>query len=100
MKNPQNITIALLVLSATILTGMLVGLHLYDTPSAEAFTGVRHQQASIIMTSGSVSGSYSVVYVIDVRTRRLNAYASDINTGSVRAMDTIDLDLAFRTMPR
>ena len=96
MKNPQNITIMLLVISAAILTALLVGMQVYTTPQAQAGTSVRHQQSSYIVSVAHYSSSMDWVYVVDIKTRKINSYFADPQAKRIRLLDSTDLELVFR----
>jgi len=98
MKSPQNITIAFLMISAAILTALLVGMHVWDSPRAQAEVSVRHAQVPIIMTTGAYSKSMDLVYIIDIRTRRMNAYAYNQQSKRLMPLSTVVVDEVFRSI--
>ena len=91
MNDNQNITIALLLVAAGILTGLVIATY---TPSAYADASVR--RGDYIVCAGEWSRSTDLVYVIDVAVRKLNVYHADRNAKALRRIDTVDLKLAFR----
>jgi hypothetical protein len=96
MKSSQNISIVLLLLSAAILTALLVGMHVYTTPQAQAGVSIRHPQSSYIVTVGHYSNSYDWIYIVDIRTRKMNAYFADPMGNKIRLLDTVDLNAVFQ----
>lgn len=96
MKDPQNVTIALLLISAAVITALLVTVHLSNTPQAAAQTTVK--QGQYIMSVGTYSKSYDFVYVVDLKTGRMNAYLADRHPKRVRRVDDVDIGLAFRRL--
>ncbi len=93
MKNPQNITIALLITTAVILTGMLVTMHVDATPVAQADAPGR--VGEYIAVSGAYSTKYDVMYVADVVAGKLNAYMVDPQSKTIQLIDSVDLARMF-----
>jgi len=91
MKDSQNITIALLLVSASILAGLFVVS--YETETAYAASPSR--AGDYIMINGNISSSRDMVYVIDLAQGKLIAYIADINANGMKAVDSIDLEKAF-----
>ncbi len=91
MKNPQNITIALLLVSAAVLAGLFIAS--YNTEPAYAESPSR--AGDYIMINGNISTSKDLIYVIDVVQGRLIAYIGDINTNAMKPVDVIDLEKEF-----
>ena len=75
MKNTAhlNVAIVILALSATFMLGLLAG-RLQDTPALA--TTAMSSGGGYVMTSGQANRSNDVLYVIDTRTNRMNAYAA------------------------
>ena len=93
MKDTQNITIGLLLITAVILGAMLISS--YMTSNNVAYAGSSVKQADYIMGNGTISRSVDLVYVVDIAARQLNAYTSDINTNTINLVDRVDLNRAF-----
>lgn len=87
MKNTENVTIVLLLITVVILGALLVG-------SARADTPVRLDR--YIICTGAYAASVDLLYVIDVKTNLLNVYSLDTNKGVIEKRDTVKLELAFR----
>ena len=95
MKNAQNITIVLLMMTAIALGAILVSSYASGTAYAGEIKG-----GGYLMSSLSVSNSTDVVCIIDTTTRRMNTYFARITasepTPSIDPVgDTIDLDNVF-----
>jgi len=93
MKNSQNITIVLLVVSAGILTAMLIGMHVTNTPTAQADTTVK--QGRYIVSVGTWSSSTDFVYIVDIAAQQMNAYVADRQGRKITPLDKVDLSKAF-----
>ena len=94
MKNTQNITIGLLLVTAAILTGLAV-----LEESADAATPDR--SGNYIVVTGSFSAASDMVYVINGAKKRLLAYYADRNAGGISLVAHLDLEKEFaRAFPR
>lgn len=95
MKDTQNITIALLAVTAAILTAMLVGGYFSTGSTAQADTPARTGQYIAVM--GSWGESSDLLYLTDVVTGQMNVYTIDKNTKSLEpAQPPVDLNKLFR----
>ena len=95
MKNTQNITIGLLLVTAAILTALAV----LQTP--EAYGATPDRSGNYIVVTGSFSAASDMVYVINGAKKRLLAYYADRNAGGVGLVAHIDLEKEFaRAFPR
>jgi hypothetical protein len=74
MKNTQNITIGLLVVTASILTTLLVAGYLYTEPAYAISTA---KDGDYIIATGSYDESRDFVYVLDIATERMAIYLPD-----------------------
>jgi hypothetical protein len=93
MKNTQNITIVLLLVTAAILTSLLVGGYLYTQP---AYAGTAQSKAGdYVMAAGGYNQDSDFVYVIDIADSKMAVYYSNINNNSLMIGDKIDLAKAF-----
>jgi uncharacterized SAM-binding protein YcdF (DUF218 family) len=93
MKDPQNITIAILLATAVVLGTMLA--FTLGTREAQAAASVRGAQ--YIMVTGEVSNIRDVLYVIDITSRQVCVY--DVNWVK-KTLDLVDrkpLDEVFGT---
>jgi hypothetical protein len=95
MKDPQNVTIALLLATAVILLALLLASY-SSTDNAAYAAGTFVKQGDYILGAGAKGGNTDLVYVIDIAVRQLNVYQPDINTGTLDLMDSVDLGRAFR----
>ena len=93
MRDPKNLTISLLCVSAVILATALGVLHLTARP-ATADTPVR--AGDYILLTGSVSTSVDLVYVIDVAEQKLNAYFFSAGKNEFKLVDQGKLQVIFR----
>lgn len=94
MKNTENITIVMLLATAAILSGMLVGAYLDTSQSAGAEVYARHM--SFIVSTGKVAPYIDAMYFIDLETKKLNTYTLSSKNNSIEFMATVDLERAFR----
>ena len=95
MKDAQNIAIGLLLTTAVILTVILIGSYTHTGTNNTAYAGASVKQADYIMGTGAMDNTTDLVYVVDIATRRLNVYQSNINTNVMDILDSVDLDRAF-----
>jgi hypothetical protein len=92
MKNTQNITIAMLSITAAVLLAIL----LVNLSSDQAQAGgVSIKQGDYIIGTGSGSTGNDLIYVIDIAAKKLVVYGLDINRGLLEAIDGVDLVKAF-----
>ena len=94
MKNPQNITIALLAVTAVIMGSMLLSGYMASPNAAYADTPIK--QGDYILGTGGYTTATDLLYVIDIAARRLNVYYANINTNALDAVDWVDLNKAFQ----
>lgn len=94
MKDPQNITICLLLAVAAILSAMLIGNFMTDDNAAYGSATVK--QGDYILGTGARSSANDLIYVIDITARRLNVYDTNANNWTIDMVNTVDLDRAFR----
>lgn len=92
MKDPKNLTIAMLCVSATILVTALVLLPgtnqaLADTPAS---------RGDYIMVTGSYSKSIDLLYIVDRSQQQLIAYVLNLHRGDVIPRSQVNLKLAFQ----
>jgi hypothetical protein len=94
MKDPQNVTIFLLLITAAILGAMLISS--YMTLDNTAYATATAMRGDYIMSTGARSGSRELLFVIDRAARRLNVYETNTTTWAVDLQDSVDLRRAFR----
>ena len=95
MKNTQNVLIVALVVSAVLLTGVLVAS--WTGTSREAKAGSEFARFwGMVGTVGQVANGSDALYIIDVDQRRLNAYIINSQTGTIDIVSSEDLVQAFR----
>jgi len=90
----QNITIVLLLVTASALTAMLLGSYLYTEP-AYGYSGM--MGGDYIIASGAYNAETDFVYVIDIANSKLNVYFANINTNALALGDTVNLARFFGT---
>ncbi|HOF18752.1 MAG TPA: hypothetical protein PK082_07565 [Phycisphaerae bacterium] len=91
LKNPQNLTIVLLLATAAVLAAMLLATYTQD---AQAGTSAG-KQGDYIMVNGMWSGSTDLVYIVDIAARKLNVYYAHAASNDVKLIQTVDLAKAF-----
>ena len=93
--NSQNVTIAMLLVTAAILTAVLIGTFAGTGQVARAEVSV--SAGDYTMTTGVMSGSnVRLLYVINMDMQKLNVYRVDYKTGAIAIKDQVDLARAFR----
>jgi len=94
MKNTQNITIVLLLVSAVLLTALLIGIHRNTARRADAQVTVR--AGRYIVAVGTWSSSMDLVYVVDIATRKLNVYAASRAQRRLELLDSAEMEPVFK----
>lgn len=94
MQKTQNITIVMLLLTAAVLSSLLVAGWLYTEKSA--YAGISASGGDYIISTGAFDGDKDFIYVLDIANAKLNLYAPDINTNQIVLGTSIDLGAAFR----
>ena len=72
MKDTQNIAVILLLCSAVILTGLLIGSYMMTSQEARADSSQRF--GSYIAVTGAYSDTIDLVYVLNIDTGVLTVY--------------------------
>jgi len=98
MQKTQNITIVMLLMTAAILSSLIVAGWLYTEQPAYG-SGVS-RAGDYIMASGQYDADTDFVYVLDIANAKLNLYYPDINTNQLKIGITVDVGAAFRTGPK
>ena len=94
MKDTQNIWIAVLFVTAGILTAMLVTTYVQTQQPAYADTPARGGE--YIAVTGAWSSSRDLLYLVDLVANRMNAYTINTNTDAIERVDSIDLKKVFQ----
>jgi hypothetical protein len=97
MQKTQNITIIMLLMTAAILSSLLIAGWLYTEP---AYASGVSRAGDYIMTSGQYDADTDFIYVLDMANAKLNVYYPDINTNQLKIGVTVDVGAAFRAGPR
>lgn len=93
MTNGKNVTILMLLMSAVVLSALLLAAIRTD-PAQAANTSARLDP--YIMTTGGRADTADNIYIIDIYQKRLNVYTADPNRDRLDAMDSVDLTQYFR----
>ncbi|MFW6061606.1 MAG: hypothetical protein ACOC93_02240 [Planctomycetota bacterium] len=93
LKDSKNLTVVLLAISAVVLGAMVVGTW-SDSAWAGEPAGTSYG-SDYVMVSGAWTGSTDILYIVDVRAQRLNAYFIDRQDEQVQLRDSIDLARLF-----
>jgi len=93
MRNTQNITIGLLLVTAVVLGSLVVATYVNTSSPAYADTSVA--KYNYIMCTGAWSKSQDFLYVIDIAQRKMNVYFLDQNRNALEVIDQTDLRQAF-----
>ena len=94
MKNTQDITIMLLVVTASVLTTLLLASYVYTQPAYGATAATRGCGDYMIAT-GSFNQETDFIYLLDIATAKLNVYYPNVNNNTLELGDTVDLDKSF-----
>ena len=93
--NTQNITIGMLLVTAAILTAVLIGTYTGSSQTALADTSIR--SGDYTMGTGDLPGANAdLLYVIDIAAQRMNVYYLNEKTNAVDLINKVDLTRAFR----
>ena len=94
--NSQNTTIAILLVTASILTALLVGIFAGNGQTALAAPSVRAGDYSAC-TGNMPGGEADLFYVINAEQRKMNVYSLNPKTNMIDLVQSVDLERAFRT---
>ena len=92
MRNTQNITIGLLLVTAIVLAGTVVGT--FTNAGASAYADTPVKQGRYVMVTGAYSSSTDFLYLLDIAAQRVNVYCID-SKKTVQRLDSVDLRQAF-----
>ena len=84
MNNTQNTTIVLLLITAGILTAMLVPAYMGTEPTAYGDSSVR--QGKYILATGGYDENIDMIYIINIETQKLCVYAPNLGKRSIDKM--------------
>jgi len=91
MKNSQNITIVLLMVTAAMLAAMVIGTYKTQTAYAEPTA----RMGDYILATGAIAQASDGLYVINVPTNRLNIYVPNSRTNVIELTETVNLERIF-----
>ena len=94
MKDTQNIWIAVLFVTAGILTAMLVTAYVQTQQPAYADTPARGGE--YIAVTGAWSSSRDLLYLVDLVANQMNVYTVDTNKNAIERIDWVDLKKVFQ----
>ena len=86
MNNTQNTTIVLLLITAGILTAMLLSPYVGTEPAAYGDASVR--QGKYIMVTGGYDENIDLIYVVNIETQKLMVYAPNKGKRTIDKMGT------------
>jgi len=102
MNSNQNTVIVLLMISAGVLVGLLIGgfVGTQDPVQADSSTSspntiVTAAPRAYSVCTGGWDLQIDIVYVLDPNAQKLNAYVTNTKIGAIEQFDTISLKLAF-----
>lgn len=94
MNSTENVTILLLVVTAAVLTTLLVAGYLYNEPAYAAAGSAK--SGDYIMVAGQYNQDSDFLYVLDIAAQKLNIYFPNVNTNAITLGDSVDLSKTFR----
>lgn len=90
MKDTQNFTIVMLLITAAVLTSLWV----FTEPTAQA--SATDRGGDYIMATGGTNNQVDVLYVIDTANAKLNVYYPNINTNQLELAVSTNLATIFK----
>ncbi len=93
MKDSQNVTIAILCVSAAVLGALLA----FTTNTGRTYADVSAGAGDYVMFTAEITDSSDLLYIIDRTTRRMNAYQFKALENTINLVDQVDLAKAFRS---
>ena len=93
MRDTQNITIGLLLVTAIVLAAMVAGTFMNAGGTAYAATPIKQNRYMIV--TGALSSSIDFLYVLDIAAQRVNVYWIDKQNKAIQTIDSVDLRQAF-----
>ena len=91
MKDTQNITIGFLLVTAAILSALLIGAY----TTRNAYADSPDKGSGYLMVAGQTSSTADFIYVIDVASGRLNTYGYDRDRKAIGMGVPIELEQLF-----
>lgn len=91
MKNPQNTVIVLLIVTAAILAGMLVGV--WQDKAQAAYSSV--SKGDYVMFTYAWQDDFDFLCIIDVATKKMKVYSINKVTKGWEVSPDVDLERAF-----
>ena len=95
MKNPQNMAIAVLLITAVVLGALVIANFAVPQP-AQAASSVKGAEW-IMLTA--VFGNYDLLYIVDINARKMRNYYLNDQSRTIDPVDGIDLNQAFAQLP-
>ncbi len=92
IKNPQNVTILLLTISAILLGSLLAGLSYTDPAQA----GMAQRRNEYIQVTGQYNSSTELLYMVDLTQQKMNVYFADEQKKTTTLLTQLDLKRAFQ----
>ena len=92
MKTSENAAIVVLIVSALMLTGLLVML--YGT-SQKAYADASARSGKYTMVTGAFDNDNDLLYVVDIDKQQMNVYHTDARARKVVLRDRVDLKRLF-----
>jgi predicted small secreted protein len=90
MNNPQNAAIVLLLVSAAILTGVLVSTFT-GTGRDAAAAGSSVREGDYTMTTAAWRDDTDLLYILDIAARQINVYVYNRTTNAIELRDSASL---------
>jgi hypothetical protein len=94
MQKTQNITIVMLLMTAAVLSSLLIAGWIYT--EKPAYAGASASGGDYIMAPGAFDVDKDFIYVLDIANAKLNLYAPDSTTNQIILGTSVDLGAAFR----
>jgi|GEM_PF-5227099 len=92
--NAQNTTIVVLLVTAALLTGMLLTSLIGGQEEAYA-RGTAVKDGNYILGGGLWSGGTELLYIVDIENQKLNVYFTEDTKNTVNLIQTVNLQQAF-----
>ena len=92
MNDTKNVTIAALCVSATILATVLI---LMQSSGGPALAATPAAAGEYVMLTGKITRDRELLYVVDLRAQKINAYEFDRRDNVIERKDQLDLKKAF-----
>ena len=92
MKTSENAAIVVLIVSALMLTGLLVML--YGT-GQKAYADASARSGKYTMVTGAFDNDNDLLYVVDIDKQQMNVYHTDARARKVVLRDRVDLKRLF-----